>query len=104
MKKAKKKPGPSSYRPASAGTFDRVKLDTERDRKKRSKSLNKGFGTDAKFEYCRVSKKKIIEERPDPTKYDLRITWRGKKDETKKHGWNSFLSTRSNSMSVYNSK
>ena len=56
----KKIPGPSSYRPASAGTFDRKNLDFEKEKKKKSKTMKTGFGTDAKFEYCRPSKKKII--------------------------------------------
>lgn len=100
-KEKKKIPGPSSYRPASAGTFARKELDIKKDLKKNSKSLNKGFGTDAKFEYCRPSKKKIVETRPTPTKYDLSIPWKGKADSTKNKGWASFLSTRSASMSVY---
>lgn len=63
--------------------------------------MKTGFGTDAKFEYCRPNKKKIIETRPDMTKYDLSITWKGKKDETRRRGWNSFVVSRSQSMSVY---
>ena len=53
FKKNRKIPGPSSYRPMSAGTFDRKSFDAAVDKKKRTKSLNKGFGTDAKFEYTR---------------------------------------------------
>ena len=48
-KKNKKIPGPSSYRPASAGTFDRKFIDFEKEKKKKSKTMKTGFGTDAKF-------------------------------------------------------
>ena len=78
MKKKRKEPGPSSYRPASAGTFDRLKIDTKIEKKKRAKSFDKGFGTDAKFVYDRTDKKKIKEKRPSPFKYNLSIDWKRK--------------------------
>ena len=78
MKKKRKVPGPSTYRPISAGTFDRKKLSFKYDRKKRSNSLNKGFGVDAKFEYTRQNKKKIKEKRPAPTRYNITIDWKRK--------------------------
>ncbi len=71
LKNEKKKPGPSSYRPLSAGTFDRRSFDIATDRKKRNKSLNKSFGVDAKFVYERADKKKIKEKRPDPLENDV---------------------------------
>lgn len=40
-------------------------------RKKKDKSVFHGFGSDAKFEYTRPSKKKIIEERPAPCNYNM---------------------------------
>ena len=40
--------------------------------KKANKSNEKikGFGTDARFEYTRPEKKKIVEKRPDPISYN----------------------------------
>ena len=49
IQKKRKEPAPNSYRPASAGTFDRKQIDYQKERKKKSKSFDKGFGTDAKF-------------------------------------------------------
>ena len=78
-----------------------MKVDTERLKKKKGQSLSTGFGTDAKFVYERPNKKVIKEERPDFWRYDMRINWKGKKDDVKKHGWSSFVSGRSQSASVY---
>jgi hypothetical protein len=40
-------------------------------RKKKDKSTDNGFGSDAKFEYTRPSKKKIVEQRPPPSAYNM---------------------------------
>ena len=80
LRKKRKEPSPFSYRPTSAGTFDRRKLETQRMKKKNSHSLNKSFGTDAKFTYDRVNRKKIKEKRPSPNRYNLTIDWRRKSD------------------------
>lgn len=59
--------------------------------------MNKGFGTDAKFAYDRVNRKKIMEKRPAPNRYSLTLDWKRKSES--KLVFEKQLSTRS--MSVY---
>jgi hypothetical protein len=59
-----------------------------------------GFGSDAKFEYTRPSKKKIIEERPAPCAHNLVLEWKGKNMEVKSNNWIRSRST-GFSQSVY---
>lgn len=70
-------PGPLTYSPCHVeySTF----LRTATTQKNRKKKQNKtGFGSDAKFTYERVAKKKIIEVRPAPCTYRMQIEWKGK--------------------------
>jgi hypothetical protein len=66
-------PAPGTHTPIPAGytTFDRIMTADMAKRKKKDKSVFHGFGSDAKFEYTRPSKKKIIEERPAPCNYNM---------------------------------
>jgi hypothetical protein len=56
-------------------------------RKKKDKSTFHGFGSDAKFEYTRPSKKKIIEQRPAPCAYSLGLEWKGKNMDLRGNNW-----------------
>ena len=60
-------------------TFDSIKHSP-----KKEKEVQKGFGTDAKFTYTRIDKKKIKEERPSPNSYNTIIPWKGKKESPTK--------------------
>jgi hypothetical protein len=72
-------PGTHTPIPGDCTTFDRIRTTAEgRQKKKDSKVVFNGFGSDAKFEYTRPSKKKIVEERPPPCTYNLVLEWKGK--------------------------
>jgi hypothetical protein len=66
----------------SLRTFDQLAIEMSNHSKK------KCFGTDAKFEYTRENKKKIIEERPDPVAHSMLYEWKGKSVSPKKIQWN----------------
>lgn len=73
-KKKSVEPAPGTHTPipADCTTFDRIRTADEARRKKKDKKIVfHGFGSDAKFEYTRPSKKKIVEERPPPSAYNL---------------------------------
>ena len=63
-------------------TFEQLATELEKPCKQ------KLFGTDAKFEYTRESKKKSIEKRPAPSSYSTTIEWKGKDVSPKKTIWN----------------
>lgn len=71
-------PGTHTPIPVDCTTFDRIRTADEVQRKKKDKSVFNGFGSDARFEYTRESKKKIMEERPAPCNYNLVLEWKGK--------------------------
>ena len=79
-------PGTHTPIPADCNTFDRIRTADEARRKKKG-SVFHGFGSDAKFEYTRPSKKKIIEQRPPPSAYNLVLEWKGKNMDIKKDNW-----------------
>lgn len=63
MKKRRSvEPAPGTHTPIPLGynTFDRIMTADQLKKKKNDKSVFHGFGSDAKFEYTRPSKKKII--------------------------------------------
>lgn len=68
-------PAPGTHTPLPLGynTFDRIMTAEMINRKKKDKSPFHGFGSDAKFEYTRPSKKKIIEQKPAPSCYNLAL-------------------------------
>ncbi len=80
-------PGTHTPIPVDCTTFDRIRTADEAQRKKKDKSVFNGFGSDARFEYTRESKKKIMEERPAPCNYNLVLEWKGKNMEIKKNNW-----------------
>ena len=88
-----KETDPGTYRPVSANTFDRTRI--EHDKKKKRPSKEKpanGFGSsDSKFTYTRT-KKSLGETRPDPCNYNTMIEWKGKKEDAKKNNWVRCLS------------
>lgn len=54
-------PGTHTPIPVEVNTFDRIMTTQTLKRKKKGKEVFNGFGSDAKFEYTRPAKKKIIE-------------------------------------------
>lgn len=86
----------------SFNTFDRLKVEDEKIKKKvgKSKKPIQGFGSsDAKFEYSRTKKSKV-DLRPDPCNYNTMIEWKGKGLDTKKNNWVRCLSA-GPSRSIY---
>lgn len=77
----------------SFNSFDRLKLDHEKHKKKVSnKKPISGFGSsDSKFTYNRP-KKGSQESRPDPTNYNTMIDWKGKGADAKTNNWVRCLS------------
>ena len=75
QKRKSVEPAPGTHTPVPLGytTFDRIMTADQIRKKKKDKSPFNGFGSDAKFEYTRPSKKKIIEERPAPCAYSLAL-------------------------------
>lgn len=80
-------PGTHTPIPCDCITFDRIRTADEARKKKKDKTVFNGFGSDAKFEYTRTSKKKIIEQRPAPSTYNIVLEWKGKNMELKKNNW-----------------
>lgn len=82
-------PAPGTHTPIPLGynTFDRIKSACETSRKRKDKTVFNGFGSDAKFEYTRPSKKKIVEVRPQPTAYNLVLEWKGKGMDLRGNNW-----------------
>lgn len=102
IKKRRSVVGPPSYSPIPLeyNTFNRIATS---EKKKKKTELRNGFGSDAKFPYDRVSKKKILEVRPAPCEYKMEIEWKGKDMEPRKNNWIRSRSTGFNSSrSVYN--
>jgi hypothetical protein len=94
-KRSLKEPDPGSYCPlaASFNSFDKMKADDQKRRKKQDKKKpTHGFGSsDSKFEYTRAKKSKG-ESRPDPTNYNTMIDWKGKGADATKNNWVRCLS------------
>lgn len=89
QKRKSVEPAPGTHTPIPLGynTFDRIMTAVLMKRKKKDKDVFHGFGSDAKFEYTRPSKKKIIEQRPTPSTYDLRLEWKGKNMDLRGNNW-----------------
>ena len=88
-------PAPGTHTPIPLGysTFARI-MTADSAMKKRgdTKSEGKGrvfhgFGSDAKFEYTRPSKKKIVEKRPAPCDHEIMLEWKGKNMEMRGKNW-----------------
>lgn len=84
LKRDEVKPAPGTHSPMNTTlvTFDQLATEF-----KKSTKVNY-MGKDAKFEYTRESKKKIVEKRPDPSSYKTMIEWKGKDVSPKKTSWN----------------
>lgn len=91
LKRKSVEPAPGTHTPIPADcfTFDRIWTAEEAKRKKKSdkKSVFNGFGSDSRFPYTRANKKKIIEQRPPPSAYNLVLEWKGKNMDIKKDNW-----------------
>lgn len=96
MKKQLAKPAPGTHSPLNTTleTFDQLADEYKKPSKRHL------FGTDAKFEYTRDSKKKIVEKRPAPSSYTTTFEWRGKDLSPKKDLWNEKI-WKGHSSSVY---
>ena len=66
-------------------TFDQIAEELKKPSKK------KCFGSDARFEYTRAQKKKIVEKRPAPSAYNTMTEWRSKEMSPKKTLWNDMV-------------
>lgn len=75
-------------------TFDQLAQELAKPTKKHY------LGTDARFEYTREQKKKILEQRPSPSNYKTTLEWKGKDVSPKKTLWNDLI-WRGHSSSVY---
>lgn len=96
MKRDSIKPAPGTHSPLNItlSTFERF----EKEHEKPSKKHN--FGLDARFEYTRPNKKKIIETRPAPSTYRTTMEWKGKDVSPKKQLWDTMI-WKGRSTSVY---
>lgn len=90
------KPAPGTHSPMNTTltTFDQLAQDLAKASKKQY------LGTDARFEYTRAQKKKILEQRPSPSNYQTTIEWKGKGVSPKKTTWDSLI-WHGHSSSVY---
>jgi hypothetical protein len=81
------KPASGTYSPMNVTltTFDRLANETAKPTKKQY------FGSDARFEYTRQNKKKIVEKRPDPSSYATTVDWKGKDVSPKKQLWTELV-------------
>ena len=87
-------PAPGTHTPIPLGysTFDRI-MTADRATRARTASSEKktrvfhGFGSDAKFEYTRPNKKKILEKRPAPCDHEMVLEWKGKNMQLRGHNW-----------------
>ena len=83
-KRESKEPSPSSYAPVyrSYNSFEAISKKSPKE-----KQIKNGFGSDARFPYVRPNKKKIVEKRPAPSRYETKIDWKGKDISPKKKEW-----------------
>lgn len=87
LKRDSVKPAPGTHSPMNTTltTFDQLATEYTKPTKKHY------LGTDAKFEYTRENKKKIVEKRPDPSSYTTTFEWRSKEISPKKTIWNDLV-------------
>ena len=90
------KPAPGTHSPMNTTlhTFDQLSKELDKSTKV------KNFGGDARFEYTRENKKKIIETRPAPSSYRTLYDWKGKDVSPKKTIWNDQV-WKGKSFSIY---
>ena len=90
------KPAPGTHNPMNMtlNTFETIQKSQEKPSK-----VNH-FGLDAKFEYTRPEKKKIVEKRPAPSNYKTTLEWRSKDMSPKKVLWNTMI-WKGQSNSIY---
>jgi hypothetical protein len=96
LKRDEIKPAPGTHSPMNTTltTFDQLATEFKKPTK-----VNY-LGKDAKFEYTRENKKKIVEKRPDPSSYTTTMEWKGKDVSPKKTSW-SELVWKGHSQSIY---